>query len=241
MFKTSEKLDKIIPALLGAQASIRPIALDGTNPHFRSRYATLGAVLSAVLPVLRDFETVLLQSAFGDPGDNMVGVTTRLIHISGQWVETTLAAPEVAATRGGKSDAHALGSIITYLRRYSLVTLLAIPTGCVDDDGNTSVGTPRAAPRGSGSPARVPIMNSQQMKAALAELAPPTIVSLYDVTLWLKSRNRSAPMELTRTKQEELLNFLKTTRGMKMVKEHKAARAMKLVAAAVPGLTEDVS
>ena len=55
-------------------------------------------------------------------------VTTLLMHISGQWVRS------VVGVVPAKTDAQGLGSVITYLRRYSLSGIAGIAQ--IDDDGN---------------------------------------------------------------------------------------------------------
>ena len=60
-----------------------------------------------------------------------IGVVTRLMHVSGQWLENEFTLPMV------KSDPQAAGSAITYARRYALQALFGIPA--VDDDGEAAV------------------------------------------------------------------------------------------------------
>jgi len=60
--------------------------------------------------------------------ENEAGVITRLMHTSGQWIESTLWLPV------GKADAQGVGAAITYARRYALQSILGVPAA--DDDGN---------------------------------------------------------------------------------------------------------
>ena len=57
-----------------------------------------------------------------------VVVTTRIMHKSGQWIEGSILIPVL------KNDAQAVGSAITYGKRYSLQGMCGVPS--VDDDGN---------------------------------------------------------------------------------------------------------
>jgi hypothetical protein len=54
------------------------------------------------------------------------------MHTSGQWLETTATLP------AGKTDAQALGSALSYLRRYMLAAVVGIATD--DDDGQAAAG-----------------------------------------------------------------------------------------------------
>ena len=58
-------------------------------------------------------------------------VTTRLMHESGEWVQTRVRCP-----LGGKKDIQAVGSAITYGRRYGLSAMAGIAQH--DDDGNSN-------------------------------------------------------------------------------------------------------
>lgn len=66
--------------------------------------------------------------------DKLVGVTCRLTHTDGHYEEATLsAAPD---TSGAKNPVQAVGSTITYLQRYTALSLLGIATAdmrCVDE------------------------------------------------------------------------------------------------------------
>ena len=129
--KTSEQTAALFTAFSAAQSAMMPAAKDGKNPHFKSSYTTLGSVLSAVLPPLNKQGLALSQhpSVEGDT----VHLETFLFHKSGQWMSSTS-----SIAMGRKTDAHAVGSAITYLRRYAAQAICGLPT--VDDDGNVSVG-----------------------------------------------------------------------------------------------------
>ena len=130
---TSEKVDKIIPALLQAQAATGNVHRDAKNPHFRSTYASLESVINTVREPLTAAGIVILQSPTMSEG--LVTVTTRLFHGSGQWVQNR------AEARPADLSPQKVGSAVTYLRRYSLMSLLCLaPT---DDDGNAAQGTPK--------------------------------------------------------------------------------------------------
>jgi len=109
---TDDRKD-LFTALIKAQASMGAAVKDSKNPHFRSSFASLSAVIGAVIPVLNENGVGVLQLPHLD--ESLVQLTTVLIHSSGQMLSSTVATP-----MGKKADAQAVGSAITYLRRYSL-------------------------------------------------------------------------------------------------------------------------
>jgi hypothetical protein len=132
---TSDFLDKIAPALVQAQATAAPALKQSNNPHFKSKYADLSACWEAVREPLAAAGLAVLQEAtLTEVG---VSVTTRIIHSSGQWIQT-----EPLTVPLGKRDAHGVGSATSYGKRYSLSAALGIVAD--DDDGNGAI-APRAA------------------------------------------------------------------------------------------------
>ena len=123
--KTSEKIDLIAPALLAAQKEINNATKNAKNPHFKNNYADLGAIIDAIKDPLNKNGIAITQSL--SSGNDGLHLSSRLIHISGQWIEDT------AFTPLPKADPQGVGSATTYLRRYSLAALLCITQE--DDDG----------------------------------------------------------------------------------------------------------
>lgn len=147
----SDSIAKVAPALVAAQGAIKPIPKDGKNPAFRSRYATLDAIMEAVRPALTAHGLALVQGAMypeTNSDGKLVGITveSRIVHTSGEWVASVVPVPVV------KADAHGLGSALSYGRRYGISALLALTTDD-DDDGNAAA-TP--APARASAPARAP-------------------------------------------------------------------------------------
>ena len=125
---TDERKD-LAAALVRAQASMGAAVKDSKNPHFRSSYASLAAVIHAVVPALNAQGIAVLQMPHID--EEVVQLTTTLLHTSGQMLSSTVATP-----MGKKQDAQAVGSAITYLRRYALQSIMGLPVE--DDDGNAA-------------------------------------------------------------------------------------------------------
>ena len=137
----SESIDKVAAAIVAVQAEIRNPIKDATNPHFKSGFASLPAILSYVRPVLEKHGLAVLQVAAGE--DGRAGCATVLLHRSGQFI-----ASDVLLMKDRKDDAQGLGSALTYSRRYSLCALLNIAADD-DDDGNQAVSPPPAKKKGT--------------------------------------------------------------------------------------------
>ena len=154
----SDTIGELAKALAAANLEIVNPSLDAVNPHFKSRYASLGAIINAVRLPLARHGISAVQTVSTDGG--AVGVTTTLLHASGEWMaETAMSALPDRAT------VQQLGSIITYLRRYCLASVTNI-VGEEDSDGNEA--SLPSAPR---TEARKPF---KPQEARGAVLQPPT-------------------------------------------------------------------
>ena len=154
LFSFTDNRDALFAAIVKAQSEMSGISKDSANPFFRSKYASLPAVLEAITPVLNRNGLAMLQLPTFD-GDNTVQVTTVIIHTSGQMMSSTVGAPipsEDAVVAHDpkdkkappKRDPQAVGSAITYLRRYAAQSIFALPVE--DDDGNAASRRPSAPP-----------------------------------------------------------------------------------------------
>ena len=127
--KTSESIKQLSAALLKAQRAIKFASKDANNPHFKSKYADLPAVIDAIKPALNDAGIAFLQT-FSPSEAGFIAVTTRLMHESGEWIQDTATVPLP------KADPQGYGSAATYARRYSLAAITGLYQD--DDDGNAA-------------------------------------------------------------------------------------------------------
>lgn len=128
--RNSESLASISPALVKAINAIEGVKKGAANPFFKSKYANLESVIEAAHDALAANGLAVMQGP-GPMDGNCITLTTRLIHTSGEWIETDFSLP------AGKMDPQAAGSAITYARRYSLMAMLNMPA--LDDDGEASM------------------------------------------------------------------------------------------------------
>jgi hypothetical protein len=134
------------PALVKAQAAMKPVVKDAINPHFKTKYASLDAITTAALEALTANGIALLQGGGeGTQDDAGMEVVTRLLHTSGQWIESGLRLPLA------KSDPQGAGSATTYGRRYCLAAMLGIVAD-EDDDATAAIPRPMAAPASTPAP-----------------------------------------------------------------------------------------
>lgn len=117
-------------ALAKAQGEIEGAMKGQTNPHFRSKYADLGAVWDACREALSSNGLAVIQMPDYDPETKCVKVETIITHAEGFEKSSTLRVPTA------KQDAQGVGSAITYGRRYALMAAVGIAPE--DDDGNAA-------------------------------------------------------------------------------------------------------
>ena len=116
---------KLNAALVAAIAELRNVQKDKTNPHFKSKFASLDAIIDATRPVLAKNGLAIVQLPEYDSDNQTAGVVTRVIHSSGESIESKLLLPVKS------NDPMACGSAISYSRRYSMSAVLMI---CADED-----------------------------------------------------------------------------------------------------------
>ena len=124
----SESIKELAAALSKAQGAIEGAVKDTSNPFFKSKYADLASVWAAIRKPLA--ENGLSVTQFVEDTDHGIGVSTMLMHSSGEWVSSKFSMPV------SKVDAQGVGSAITYARRYALAAVCGVAPE--DDDGNAA-------------------------------------------------------------------------------------------------------
>lgn len=145
--RQSPEIAKLAAALAKAQAKIQVAVADETasiplksGGKYQYQYADLATVMDACRAALTSEGIAVVQvpSAAiemrpGPPPFSVarVTVTTRILHSSGEWIEDDLAMEAQNATP------QAIGSAITYARRYALAPMVGVVVG-EDDDGHAA-------------------------------------------------------------------------------------------------------
>jgi hypothetical protein len=128
--KQSESISELATALSIAQSQIGGAVRSSTNPFFKSSYADLGDVIKAIKEPLAANGLSMIQMPITNLIEKSVGVSTRIIHSSGEWIEGEFFLPLT------KFDSQAVGSALSYSRRYGITSILMIPQ--TDDDANAA-------------------------------------------------------------------------------------------------------
>lgn len=132
----SESITLLAAALVKAQANIGAATKGSENPFFKSSYADLGTVMSVCKHALLDQGINILQLVGRDEiGDYL---ETIILHESGEFISDRM---RLVCSK--VNDPQAMGSAITYARRYALQSAMFIPA--VDDDGEKAMVSIREA------------------------------------------------------------------------------------------------
>jgi len=124
---------KLNAALVAALSDMRNIAKDKVNPHFRSKFTSLDAILETVRPIMAKHGLAITQ--LPEFRDGLAGVTTRIIHNSGESTESTLLLPLK------DQSCQSVGGALTYARRYSISAICGIASD--EDDDGQQASTPK--------------------------------------------------------------------------------------------------
>jgi hypothetical protein len=121
----SDQINDVAAAIVAAQAELTNPPKSKTVHAGQKKYsfAPLPDILDAIRPVMARHKLAVLQLI----RDRVL--ETRLVHESGQWLGSTYLLPDVP-------DSQAMGSAITYGRRYSLCAILGI---AADDDDDAEI------------------------------------------------------------------------------------------------------
>jgi hypothetical protein len=128
--RTSEQINDLATALAAAQGEMNNAVYNRTNPHFRSKYADLASVRDATIPALSKHGLAIAQLTTFD-GDGTFLLVTRLLHASGQWMESVQPLPMAI------DKPQVMGSAQTYARRYAWASMTGIAAE-EDDDANAA-------------------------------------------------------------------------------------------------------
>ena len=125
----SESIKNIAGALVKFQSSVSKVAKEANNPFFKKKYASLANILDTIQKPLSECGLAISQFPDGD------ALTTIIVHSeSGEWMESSYVMPVVK-----QNDPQAMGSAITYARRYALGSILNLNIDD-DDDGEKAMG-----------------------------------------------------------------------------------------------------
>jgi hypothetical protein len=127
----SESIKALSMALAKFHSQVGKIEKDANNPFFKSNYASLSHILQEVSEPLQNAGLVIAQFPDG------TGLVTMLIHSeTGEYISSNYTMPVAK-----QNDPQAVGSAITYARRYAVSSILSLNVS--DDDGNAAAVQPK--------------------------------------------------------------------------------------------------
>lgn len=182
----SDSLTNLFTAFARAQGSFATVErtlkarIDSrrTGNSFEFSYESLADVLELVRQPLSENGLAIWQ--FPSRRDNVLLLRTMISHASGEWL-----ANDITVVLEG-TDARAVGSGITYIRRYTIKSILGLAAGETDDDGEmaseprrSTAPAPRATQRRSETPA-APLATGVIRSAIEPDEAPGALVITLD-------------------------------------------------------------
>jgi hypothetical protein len=191
----SDQKNEIFAALAKAQGKIIGASKDSKNPFFNSKYADLNSVWEACRDALSEQGICALQSTQVTP-EKETYLCTTLGHASGQWImsEIQLDIPPAGAVeidKYGKEKKvnvmQALGSIMTYQKRYQLCSLVGVAPK-EDDDGNASQYSVPQQPRQAPAIVPVPVIDRDQLSSIRTLMAQCGNEYTTKIMEWLASK-----------------------------------------------------
>lgn len=131
----SEQINELAAALAKAQGQIEGAKKSSSNPFFKSKYADLAECWNTCREALTANGISVIQMPEEINENGRLNITTMLAHSSGQYISSTLT---MTVT---KLDPQAIGSAITYGRRYALAAMVGLAQE--DDDGEKAMARPK--------------------------------------------------------------------------------------------------
>lgn len=128
----SDSVDQIMPAFIAAQKKFTSLNADTENPEFDSDYTNLATLLDTVRPIANEHDMAIVQGSstvYRNARHAETTIESRFWHSSGQWIATNV------TLSSSNPSAQAVGSLITYGKRYGLQALTGIAKKSEDDDG----------------------------------------------------------------------------------------------------------
>lgn len=121
-------MQKIAKKIFDLQQEVKPITKDEKNPFFNSQYFDINKLIEVLKPLLAKKSLMIYQPVVFLDGKNILK-TIIIDTESSETIESSVALPD-------NLEPQKMGSAITYLRRYSLQSMLFLQAE--DDDGSVS-------------------------------------------------------------------------------------------------------
>lgn len=190
----SDQIELLTKSLISFQREMKSVFVDADNPYFKSKYATLTNIVECSKEQLAKNGLAITQLATGDGG-----ITTILMHESGQYIGDTMTLKPV------KDDPQGRGSAITYTRRYAYASILGIVSD-LDDDGNEASGQNKA-------PIKQPLAKgADDLRTLVADKSKECFRTTDEYKTWRIANKH--PEDLTKATDMQLASLLLALKAM---------------------------
>lgn len=189
----SESIKEIASAMLQFQSEVNTVIKSATNPFFKSKYADLPQILETIKEPLKNSGLSFMQFPKG-----VNELETIVMHTSGEWMSETYTMNPV------KNDPQAFGSVITYQRRYALVSIFGLNTD-EDDDGNAATHKNEPEKKTTEALTSISASDFSEIMSSVQDMNPGQIYSLVND---LKKQHT-----LTKDQQDALTEVYNTKRN----------------------------
>lgn len=129
-----QSLKELPKALVKARLKFKKITKN--KEGYGYKYADLGELFDATQEALAEEGIVVVQVPI-TPQPNLVGIKTEIWHISGEMLSYEFVPDLDVKTVGTQKGVQALGSLISYLKRYHYAAIFGLASE--DDDGKDAV------------------------------------------------------------------------------------------------------
>jgi len=194
----SESIKELATALSAFQGEVKSVSKDAVNPFYKSKYASLDTIWESIKPLLKKHGLAVAQF----PDEN--GLTTILMHNSGEWLYAT------SLIHAIKDDPQAVGSALTYARRYALSACLGISA---DEDDDAEVATRVKTPPSPQKATSKPVVTHRASEQEAGEVDIPQFEDSKHMMGWLCSKT-SLDFKGITAKAEQNYKELKTQEDM---------------------------
>lgn len=172
----SGSFDIVLKQLMLAKKDMgSAVKTDSNNPFHKSRYASLGAHLDLCESNLDKHGLIMMQTVSGSNVEPVL-IATLCHPESGQWIRSYMPLPNP------KGDSQGLGASITYMRRYSINSMLGLQIE--DDDGESSCVRQKQEPAKTNVPQKLTAPQVQLLKMLDSQLSPESKSKL---NTWLQN------------------------------------------------------
>lgn len=186
--------NSLLEAVHAVQGEMPSLQKTAVNPHFKSKYVSLDALMAAVVPLLNRHGLIWVTMPCTFPPDQTPALKYSLIWAKGG---DDVCIGGTMALLAAKDDPQGQGSAITYARRYSLMAVLGLVAD-VDDDGNAATASRR---RQQETRAAAPtVLNSAQLASMTAAITDAGL----DVAQTLAGVGVTEPLRVTPAQAQEV-------------------------------------